>query len=198
MIAPCLCRGTSQFTHESCLQRYFIYYPDRVCRVCNAHMEYVSLSDRMLPCLFVPLLTTLVMLTDTSPAAKFALLLGGLGLSAIFAVHPIFQKDLAIGSLVVGGLLMISRADMHLTLWMLGGMSVLLWFRTALHYIPGHVVLLFLVCSFVVLYLTLFTMAMIQYLDALGTALFAVQIFLYWQSILHLRPAVGRNPIRNQ
>lgn len=198
MIAPCLCRGTSQFTHEACLQRYFVYYPDRICRVCNAHMEYVSLSERMLPCLFVPLLTSLVMLTDTGPATKVILLLGGLGLSAIFATHPVFQKDLALGSILVGSLLMIARSDTQLTLWLLGGLSIALWLRTVLHYLSATVVLLFLICSFVVLYLTLFTMAMVQYLDALGTAIVAVQVFLYWQSILHLRPALGRNPIRNE
>jgi hypothetical protein len=198
MIAPCLCRGTSQFTHEACLQRYFVYYPDRVCRVCNAHMEYVSLSERMLPCLFVPILTSLVMLTNTTPTVKLMLLLGGLGLSAIFALHPVFQKELAIGSFVVGGLLLIARSDFQLTVWLLGGLSVLLWMRTILHYIPATMVLFFLVCGFLVLYLAFFMMAMVQHLDALGTAIFAVQIFLYWQSILHLRPALGRNPIRNE
>lgn len=198
MIAPCLCRGTSQFTHEACLQRYFMYYPDRVCRVCNAHMEYVSLSERMLPCLFVPILTSLVMMTNTTPATKVMLLLGGLGLSAIFATHPIFQKEIAIGSVLVGGVLMLCRSDFQLTLWLIAALSILMWMRTVLQYISSTVFLFFLICSFVVLYLALFTMAMVQYLDALGTAIFAVQVFLYWQSILHLRPALGRNPIRNE
>lgn len=198
MIAPCLCRGTSQFTHETCLQRYFAYYPDRVCRVCNARMEYVSLSERMLPCLFVPILTSLVMMTNTTPATKVMLLLGGLGLSAIFATHPIFQKEIAIGSVLVGGVLMLCRSDFQLTLWLIAALSILMWMRTVLQYISSTVFLFFLICSFVVLYLALFTMAMVQYLDALGTAIFAVQVFLYWQSILHLRPALGRNPIRNQ
>lgn len=198
MIAPCLCRGTSQFTHEACLQRYFTYFPDRVCRVCNAHMEYVSMSDRVLPCLFIPLLTSLVMLTSASPPAKVMFLLGGLGLSALFAAHPIFQKDIAIGSILVGGILMIAHSDARLMMWLLGGFSVLMWMRTVFYYIPSHVVLLFLACSFVILYLALFTMVLVQQLDALGTAIFVMQVFLYWQSALRLRPTLVRNPIHNE
>lgn len=198
MIAPCLCRGTSQFTHEACLQRYFTYFPDRVCRVCNTRMEYVSMPDRVLPCLFIPLLSSLVMLTSASPPAKAMFLLGGLGLSALFATHPIFQKDLAIGSILVGGLLMMSHSDVRLTLWLLGTLSVLMWMRTVFHYIPAHIVLLFLVCSFIVVYLALFTMAVVQNLDALGTGIFVTQVFLYWQSILRLRPTLVGNRIHNE
>lgn len=198
MVAPCLCQGTSQFVHESCLQRYFTYYPDRVCRVCNARMEYVSTTDRLLPCLFIPLLTSLVMASSVSPAAKVMLLFGGLGLSAVFAIHPIFHKDLAVGSIVMGSLLMLSRSDLRLTLWLLGGFSIIAWFRTILRYIPVQVFLVFMTCTLVVLYITLFAMAVIHHLDALGTALFVVQVFLYWQSVLRLRPALGRNPIRNE
>lgn len=198
MVAPCLCRGTSQFTHESCLQRYFTYYPDRACRVCNARMEYVSTIERVLPCIFVPLLTSLVMISAISPPAKVMLVLGGLGLSALFAMHPIFHKDLAIGSAVVGCLLMMAHSNVQVTLWVLWSFAILAWFRTVLQYITPIVFLVFMTCTLVVLYMTLFAMSIVQHLDALGTAIFTIQIFLYWQSMLHLRPGRRGNRIQNE
>lgn len=39
MVTPCKCSGSSAFIHEACLERYFEYYPDRICRVCLHRMQ---------------------------------------------------------------------------------------------------------------------------------------------------------------
>jgi hypothetical protein len=198
MITPCLCRGTSQYTHQSCLQRYFTYYPDRMCRICNTRMEYVSTFERVLPCVFVPVLTSLVMVSSMSPPSKFMMVLGGLGLSALFATQSIFHKDIATGSFFLGVVLLSTRHDLQITMWVLGAFGILAWFRTVLQYIQPEILLLFLTCTLVVVYLVLFTMSIVTHLDSLGSAIFVVQMFLYWQSLLHLRPGHTRNRIHNE
>lgn len=197
-LAPCVCRGTSQYTHEVCLQRYLRYYPDRMCRVCNTRMEYESRLDRVLPCIFVPVLAVLLMSSEAPPAAKAVLFLSLLGLSALFAVESVFTTGTAIGSLMLGSLVLCVRHDPTLTLRTLGVLGTAMFVWTLVQYVDPYLLLAIFTCTLTVLYTTLFAMAMSVQLDGIALAVFVVQAYLIWTSILQLRPPPHRNPIHNE
>lgn len=198
MVSPCQCRGTSQYTHEPCLQRYFAYYPDRVCRVCSTRMEYVSTFERVLPCLFVPVLAGFVMTSSSTPAAKLMLMMGLLGLSCLFATHAVFTKGVAVSSLLVGSLILCIHRDAQVTFWILGAFGVMALLKTLMHFVDPALLLVIMVCVFTVAYATFFLMAMIIHLDAIALSILVVESFLVWHSFLQLRPAPGRNRIHNE
>lgn len=197
-IAPCSCRGTSQYTHDVCLQRYFRYYPDRICRVCNDRMEYESKLDRVLPCIFVPVLTVLIMTSESPVAAKATLLLFLFALSALFAMYSVFTSGAAVGSLLLGSLILCVRHDSALTLWTLGILGTVMFVWTLMQYIEPYLLLAILTCTITILYTTLFAMAMSIHLDGIALAVFVIQAFLIWSSFLQLRPPPHRNPIHNE
>ena len=194
MIVPCLCRGTSQYTHEACLQRYFEYYPDRVCRICSARMEYLSLYDRLLPCLFVPVLSSLIVMSSASVPAKVMLTLGLLGLAIVFALHPVFKKDVAMASVILGTAILCIQPQYELTFWVVGFLGVAGLVRTLVHYLDPMVLLTAMTCCMAMAYLTLFSMSLLIHLDRMSTAILVVQMFLVWNSFLQLRPGLRRNP----
>jgi hypothetical protein len=198
MVSPCQCRGTSQYSHEHCLQRYFTYYPDRVCRVCSTRMEYVSTFERVLPCLFVPLLAGFIMTSSSTPAAKFMLMMGLLGLSCLFVMHVVFTKGVAVASLLIGSLILCIHRDTQVTFWTVGMFGLLALVQTLLHFLDPALLLVMMTCIFTVGYMTFFVMAMIFHLDTVAMSILAVEVFLVWYSFLKLRPAPGRNRIRNE
>jgi len=198
MLAPCRCRGTSQYAHEACLQRYLQYYPDRVCRVCNTPLEYERTLDRLLPCLVVPILTSMLMSSETPPATKFVLFLGLLGLSALFALTAVMTSGLLVACGMLGALMLCVHHDTSLTLWALGMLGLTMFIWTLMQYIEPALLLFVLICTITSLYATLFAMAMSTQLDGIALAVFIIQAFLLWSAILQLRPPPNRNPIRNE
>jgi len=198
MITPCLCRGTSQFTHELCLQRYFIYYPDHVCRVCNVRMEYASTFERVLPCLFVPLLAGFVMTSSSTPAAKLMLMMGLLGLSCLFVTRAVFTKGAAVASLLIGSLMLCIHRDPQVTFWAVAAFGLLALLQTLFHFVDPTLLLVIMTCVFAIGYATFFVMAMIFHLDSIAMSILIMEVFLVWHSYLQLRPAPGRNRIRNE
>ena len=198
MVSACLCRGTSQYTHEACLQRYITYNPDRICRVCNARMEYVSPHERVLPCLFVPILAGFVMTSSAGFAAKMLLMIGLLGLSSLFAVYPVFTKGTAVASLLIGSLILCIHRDTQVTLVLLGILGIVALLRTLFHYVDAALLLLVAVCTFAISYTVFFAMAMSVHLDAIAHSILVIQLFLLWNSVLHLRPRLVHNRVHNE
>jgi hypothetical protein len=198
MISPCRCRGTSQFSHRSCLDRYFTYYPDRICRVCDTTMEYVSPLDRVLPGFFVAALMSFVMASGASPFLKCVFGLGVLLLSSLLTLNVILTPVILSTTALIGFVFYWIQQDLKTTMIMIGIVGGILLLNTLLRYIEATLLLLFFVCVFVMAYLTLLTMALVPYLDAFGVAVLMMQFYLFWYSFVTLRPAVNRNRIRNE
>jgi hypothetical protein len=161
-------------------------------------MEYVSTLERVLPCLFIPILSSCIMMSSAPIAPKVVLGLVLLGLAVVFSLHPVFTKEAAVGSVLLGILIFAVHQDPVLTFWIVGFLGICALLRTLFHYIDAPTLLMVLVCTITILYGTFFAMAMIAHLDALGMALFSIQAFLVWNSFLALRPALPRNRIHNE
>lgn len=188
LVAPCQCRGTSHYTHIACLQRYFTYYPDHMCRVCNGRMEYESTFDRVLPCLFVPVLAGILMMSSASDVSKIVLMTGLLGLSYVFATHALFTQGVAITSLLLGSLVLWIHQDPHLAAWIVGMFGLISLVQTLLQYVEPALLLFIVVIIFTMAYGTFFLLLMITYLDSVALAVLVIEAFLAWHVVLRLRP----------
>ena len=198
MVTPCRCRGTSQFTHPECLTRYFAYYPDRMCRVCNSPLEYGTVLDRVLPLAFLAAFLTLLLKAGPPPLIGILFVVGYSGLFGVLVTYPVLARGLVGEGLVVGVLVAHLHVDPLITLYYLGGMGIFMWLQTVRQFIPDMMMLVFLTCTLVVAYLVLFMMSAVQNLNAIASAVLVVLLYLSWKSVLALRPGHGFIRIHNE
>jgi len=191
MRTPCLCRGTSAHIHESCLQRYFEYFPDRRCRVCQVVMAEPPSSmmiDIVLLGMLMVWLVGLLLLTPITDPLKvmyFVMLCSVLGFS--------YLQESIRGWMCLG-LLFLSAVLTFLTptiaVQFIAVIGVIWTIGLLLIYVPPDIMLLIMCILLSVAYsvLTLMFFALKQ--DPLMTAFFMPVMVVMWICVLHARPPV--------
>lgn len=192
MKSPCLCRGTSAYIHDSCLQLYFEHFPDRRCRVCRFVMEPGPpppiVIDTMLLGMLMMWLVGLLMLTPIRDPLKllyFGMLCSVLGFS--------YLQNSIRGWMCVG-LVLLSFVFTFLTPTMavqsIALLGVVWTVGLFAYYVPPDVMLMIMCILLSVSYsvLTLIFFALKQ--DPLMTAFFLPIMVVMWVCVLHARPPV--------
>jgi hypothetical protein len=190
MVSPCNCRGTSAFIHRSCLEEYYIHYPDRICRVCHQKMMYSTEADVLLTQLFFVWGVSLIWFSASPFLSK---LVYGLTLlcTMIFATS---QKFLTASSIIF----VMSIASMFLfmeyeaTLASICFLIALGCIYTMGLYVSPQAMLVVISILLVGLYIGLFAVVVATHVDPYLTAFYVTFVFLIWSCVLHIR----RPPLR--
>lgn len=181
LLAPCRCRGTSAYIHESCLRTYIRYYPDRLCRVCYEPMEHPWIDfQRNLICATIVLgwMILLSAISSASIAVKL-LCLAGVGLLLIYHVrNHHLTYDITVLSVAAASVLSFTD-PMYLpqTIILLSALIVL---STLCLYVPVEVMLLGMVFALAVTYSVLLALAVATRTDPAFTGLFLLALLTFW------------------
>jgi hypothetical protein len=185
-VSPCQCRGTSAYIHAECLDMYFTYYPDRVCRVCMTQME--GSADPWLSYAMIALLGVTVTYSGVDFLVKL-----GLGLSMILLI-VFYAKNNLFNNTVVSFLL-----SLYLTFAAGGHPDAVFIFLFTMYIVSLGVTILVTrqLSLFLLLAPPFFALAtrMVLLLDALATGVYVSILFLVWYA--WIRTAVGNraNPL---
>lgn len=93
MVTPCRCSGTSAHIHSECLDSYFGYYPDRICRVCLAEME--GPPSLLLSASMVTLLGMSITYSEVQWKIKLVLSLALMSMTVYYAKKKLFNDTVA-------------------------------------------------------------------------------------------------------
>jgi hypothetical protein len=171
MVSPCRCSGTSAYIHTECLNSYFGYFPDRICRVCRTEME--GPPNLLMSAMMMTLLGMSISYSVIPWTIKLAFTMSLLTITVYYAKKNLFNDTVATFLLA-----------MYLTFATGGHPDALFIFLISLYAIS-------LIFSIVVtrqLVLLLFiapaVFALTAYiflaLDAFGTAVYLSLLFLAW------------------
>jgi hypothetical protein len=185
-VSPCQCIGTAAFIHQECLNTYFTYYPDRICRVCMTQME----------CIYDPVLSYIVFgmlgVTITYSGIDVFLKLGIL--SVLLSVFVYYTKKHLFNDTVVAFLIAI-----YLTFVTGGHPDAVFIFLFTMYMVSLSVT--FLVTRQLALFvffappLLALAIRILLELDGLATSVYVSLLFLIWYA--SIRTAVGNraNPL---
>ena len=186
MIQPCQCRGTSAYVHQRCLERYFHFYPDGICRVCMFPIVYYQhhAFSRVLYALWFLALLVVISQSSTSIYVRITLsLLCGLVLYGYQLRRLESRNILGIVFLILtfytGG-----HPDFNLTI----AIMILTMFYALIFYIPP----IYLGTTAFIVMLTFYTTmtlhALQPFLDHYAQGITVVVAVLLWNFYIGMRP----------
>ena len=191
MLAPCRCRGTSAYVHDTCLRTYFSYYPDRLCRVCHERMEHPWMdTERNFLCATILLVWAAVLLT-LSQVPLVLKILSFLGIVGLLLVH-IRRRDLTYsttGVLLAVSFLLVATEPQHLLATVFLAMG-LLALATLCLFMPIETLFLVMVLALAMSY-SVFVLCMVALrTDPAFTGLLLLVIAAFWLVFLRPGPVV--------
>jgi hypothetical protein len=186
MIQPCQCRGTSAYVHQRCLERYFHFYPDGICRVCMFPIVYYErhVFSRVLYALWFSALLLVISQSSTPIYIRILLsLLSGLVLYGYQRRRLESRNILGIVFLILtlytGG-----QPDFNLTI----AIMILTMFYALVLFIPP----IYLGMMAFIIVLTFYTVmtlhALSQFLDSYAQGITIVLAVLLWNLYIGMRP----------
>lgn len=93
LVTPCRCSGTSAYIHIECLESYFTYYPDRICRVCRTEME--GLPSPVLSIVVFTLLGMTITYSAVPLMTKLGLSLALMTLTVFYSKKKLFNDTVS-------------------------------------------------------------------------------------------------------
>lgn len=179
-LSPCQCTGTSAYIHLDCLNTYFTYYPDRICRVCMTEME--GSADPWLSYAMIALLGVTITYSGVDFPVKLGLSLSILALVVYYAKNNLFN-DTVVSFLFA----------LYLTFATGGHPDAVFVFLLTMYIVSLGVTILVTrqLTLFLLLSPPFFALAirMILLLDAMATGVYVSILFLIWYA--WIRGAVG-------
>ena len=187
MLVPCRCRGTSAYVHSQCLRTYFVYYPDRICRVCHERMEHPWVDrERTLTCAVLLLVWSALLVTLSAvPLAVKCLTYSILASLVLFHAH---RKQLTYETtiLCLASSTILACADPRYLTQMVLLTTALLVLATLCIFLPPELVFLMVVMFLALTYSLLLLLALASRTDPAFTALAVMAMGIFW--LVFLRP----------
>lgn len=185
LIAPCQCRGTLTYVHDSCLRTYFVYFPDRICRVCHERMEHPWIDlERNVICATITFLWIGILsaLSSASLSVKVACVLGS---SALLAYH-VWTRRLSYEFVIVGvatsaTLTFTDPAYLPQTVILVSAILLLVALCCV---VPAEALLIIMVFGLAVLYSLLAILAVAIRTDPAFSGLFLLTLATFWFAIV--------------
>lgn len=171
MLTPCRCTGTSAHIHTECLNTYFGYYPDHICRVCRTEMD--GPSDLLLSAMMVGLLGLSITYSVVPWSIKIGLTLGLFAMTVYYAKKNLFNDTVAAFLLAMYLTFATGGHPDAVFIFLLSMYTISLVFSAVL---TRQFILLFLLAP-AVLSITLYILLS---LDPFGTAVYLSLLFLAW------------------
>lgn len=188
MTDPCQCTGTSRYIHRDCLDRYFTYYPDRMCRVCRSEMiGPATRQDNVLACIVLVALAIALTGSAVSFAAKGVLGIALLAVTALFVRNNLFDQTVAIGTMIVY-VAFVNGGHPQAIAMMLSTLILVGALVTLFMYVPGIYVAMVSVIMIVFTYLLMMTLSFANLADSYALALFVSLLYMGWYAWIRLHP----------
>ena len=196
LVTPCLCRGSAQYIHQECLERYIQHYPDGICRVCLTPFETRQknqLSIFYTFCIvFLGFILYLLSPSTHSPSKTILLLL----LASVLGVY--WKMNWYTPVVVLLSLMIMLFFGFHSGFHYSNQHSVLV-FSIALAiyslfiYIPQPYLLFLMMIVMGCGYAYIVLMIALENVDPQTTGLFFAIVFLLWNIITIVRPPLRFN-----
>ena len=180
-VSPCQCRGTAQYIHSKCLERYIEFYPERICHVCRTILktpmtrrEFVMLWGM---CAFTN--SWLWSYQGIEPAGKF---LYSVLITAIYAFYyrrNIFDRGALMGIAILAVLFLTGAHPTEGTM-MLSVLLTLAMFASLGKFVPPQYLMLFTIALVFVCYVFFFAYMLYRMNDRFMFTMFITTLFLYW------------------
>lgn len=191
MLQPCQCRGTMAFVHRRCLNAYFQYYPDGVCRVCMATMRLYPLQAfQIFPWFVLPFLWYSIAYSGAEPSLQVLLGIGAGYLMYSYSQAVVFLNDIlwmALGILVMYTWI---PHDFVLNAILMSAMFV----YTLSVYIPLPYLMVFFLIGIMGVYTIAFVYMMTSLLTSQGNGAILALILLTWLFYVRHRPFLRLAP----
>ena len=184
LLVPCRCRGTSSYIHRSCLDQYIRYYPDRICRVCNAEFEYDSPEEVGFCLLMFVLMTSMLLVSNAFVIVKFCLL------ATVALLSLYFLRSRLIGTTPLTFLVILvmlffpggHRDAIHMYIAVLG---LIAFMYTLSRQMSAIMLLGLVVTTMVALYCAFFLFLAYHALDPPAFAVLVCIYFMAWYGWIH-------------
>lgn len=193
MVSPCMCRGTAAYIHEACLQRYFEFYPDGYCRVCNYSMCVPSAKHILDIVIFGLMVSWLVLLLFLSPIPGHFKILYFFMLISVLSLSQLttnLRSVICLGLMLVSSIFaMLSTAhavQFTLLFGLLASIGVMFL------YIPAEMMLIFVTILLAGSYSTMMVVFFTLNQDAYLTGFFVPILILLWMCVIRARPPLRR------
>lgn len=190
LISPCLCRGSAEFIHQECLERYVEHYPDGICRVCLVKFHYQH-RYTMIFGISLGCLGTIILALSPQPSIEVTLLfLMFLGIVGLYWVLNAFTT----GTVLVSMFLLLAIAIQEkLTREVAIVFIILLFLYTLFVYIPQPYLMMFFTIVSVTCYTFIILITTIEHMTPNMGAFFLVIVYLTWNAIMRVRPPLRFN-----
>lgn len=186
MLAPCNCRGTSEFIHRSCLKEYIRHFPDGVCRVCRKRMIVINEYEIALQIVLFFWLSLLICFANIPFHTKLfytAMLMVMFFYTTTKQVIDLFMFLIIFG--VSYGMVVIQPEDRVKFIIVVSAVSTLV---TIFLYIPPQYILLLAVIGMCALYGVILTIFLATTTDSFMTSYFIGFLAILWNVFIHARP----------
>jgi len=194
LVTPCRCRGSSAYIHQTCLDRYIQYYPDRICRVC--HEEFpVSASQMDVGLCWILTTCLLATLLVSQVRIIMKLFLFGVGISVCaYLLHRRLLTSTPLVFVSIIAILMIPGGhSMAMTTWLIV-LGVITIFYTLARQLPAILLLGLLVTLMLAGYVMFLTMFAYHSLDSPAFTVYLSILYLMWYAWIHDQQPLLRLP----
>jgi hypothetical protein len=188
LVSPCKCIGTSQYIHRQCLDQYFTYYPDRICRVCRTELVGpMTLQDKAL--LAIGLMGLGVTLVGSTMAMRDKYMLGLTLLAITWYVvrNNYFNHTVAVGTLIMY-ITFIRGGHIHAVLAILVVVSCIAMVTTLILYVPVLYVIGTILLSTAFAYILIASIAFAMNSDSYALAVYMCILYLGWYAWIRSHP----------
>lgn len=196
LVSPCLCRGSGEYIHKECLERYIQHYPDGICRVCLAPFEVPQknqLSIFYTFCIaFVGFVLYLVSPSIQSPS-KLALLLLMASVLGVYWRMNWYTPVIVLASIAIMLLFGFQTAIRYTNREPILIFVSLMLIYTLFLYIPQPYMMFLMMIVMICCYTYIVLMVALENVDPQMTGLFFAIVFLLWNVVTIVRPPLRFN-----
>lgn len=187
MLSPCQCRGTAAYVHQRCLERYFQFYPDGICRVCMGQIVYF---DTNVPALNYAMVLSCMLYyvwnANIDVVPKIYLAVGCIAILRMYYMMKMMSSHIAATSILLLLFYGIPMKD-----FAMGSIFLLfLVLYAAAHMVPPRYLGLVLTIEMLGLYSGLILYVAFTTLNSYGYAVSVVLSMLVWILWIKMRPVV--------
>lgn len=188
LLTPCLCRGTAAYIHQSCLDEYIRYYPDRTCRVCKGFFPaYQSPREIQLCWVLFLGLTSLLFFSTARLLVKFPLF-GMITLLSIYFLRCNLLTSTPFVFIFILTLLFLPGGHASANYMWLTTIGMIAFVYTLARQLPAIILLGILVTAILAAYAGFILVLAYQNLDAPAFTVFFSVLYLVWYSWVHDNP----------
>jgi hypothetical protein len=196
LVSPCLCRGSAEYIHKECLERYIQHYPDGICRVCLTPFEVAQKNQLSAYYTFCIAFVAFILFLMSPSVHLISKVLLFILMSCVLSVYwrmnwytPLIVLS-SIAIMLMFGFQSAFRYSNREPILIFVSMLLI---YTLFLYIPQPYLMFLMVIVMVCCYTYLVLMIALENLDAQMTGLFFVTVFLLWNVVTIVRPPLRFN-----